>query len=213
MKWLHKSGMVQAHTKQLELSAGRSYLKTHIKIDVESGFFFYGALLLLMLPFWWTMGVCLAVAVHELGHIIALSALGIPIRRICVTANGVRIHSDGMPLWKELIVSLAGPMGGVLVVFLLPVFPEAAVCACVHTVFNLIPVYPFDGGRTVFAACKLLFGKLVGQKIMIVIQIVTCMVVLFVSVVAIGYVGLIALLPVFLVLKSANIVPRKTVRT
>lgn len=52
-----------------------------------------------------------------------------------------------MAAWKEALCALAGPVGSFSVVLLAEYFPEAALFGLVQGLYNLLPVYPLDGGR------------------------------------------------------------------
>ena len=53
---------------------------------------------------------------------------------------------------QEALSALAGPAGSFLMLLLCRVFPEAALWGTVQGLFNLLPVYPLDGGRVLRCA-------------------------------------------------------------
>lgn len=55
-----------------------------------------------------------------------------------------------------MICALAGPLGSFLLVCMIRWFPMIGFCAGIQGLYNLLPVYPFDGGRVLQA--------LVGEK-------------------------------------------------
>ena len=50
---------------------------------------------------------------------------------------------------QEFLSAMAGPAAGFLLVLLFPWFPRIAFSALVQSLFNLLPIYPFDGGRVI----------------------------------------------------------------
>lgn len=116
--------------------------------------FLLAALWLLLTPKW-VGPMLLAAAVHELGHLLALWAFGVPVVYIEVGAGGARIGTGSMEARQELVCALAGPAAGALLVLCWRWLPRTALLALGHTAFNLLPVYPMDGGRAVQAAKEL----------------------------------------------------------
>lgn len=108
---------------------------------------FLGALALLVLPIDWVFAWVIAAAFHELCHIVAVRICGYSIRSIIVGIFGAVIEAEPMPWSAELLCTVSGPMGGLIFVLLARWVPKVAVCACVQTMYNLLPVYPLDGGR------------------------------------------------------------------
>ena len=106
-------------------------------------------LAVLLLPLRVLLGIVLAAAVHELGHLAVMYFLGVPVLGINLYPGGARIAAGPMEPGEEVICALAGPVAGALVIFAWKWFPELAVAGLVQTVFNLIPIYPLDGGRVV----------------------------------------------------------------
>ena len=105
------------------------------------------ALWLLLVPLRWAAGAVLAAAIHEMGHLIALWAQDVPVLGIEIGMHGAVIRTAPLEQREELCCALAGPLAGALVCLFRRWLPEAAFCAAIQTLFNLIPVYPLDGGR------------------------------------------------------------------
>lgn len=121
-------------------------MKTII-LEVSPSLYLYAALLLLVLPMKWILAFGIAGIAHELGHILAIRLMEIRIDRICVKLTGTKITTAAMSEIQELICTVAGPLAGGMLCLAARYFPELALCAFVQTFYNLIPVFPFDGGR------------------------------------------------------------------
>ena len=105
------------------------------------------ALWVLVVPLNWVSGALTAAVIHEVGHLVALWLWDVPVLGLEADWSGAEIRTGSMEPREELCCALAGPLAGALVCLFWQWFPEAAVCAGVQTLFNLIPLYPLDGGR------------------------------------------------------------------
>lgn len=123
------------------------------RIEADAGFWLVLAMALLLFPLRFLAGVLIAAAVHECGHLLAIRRTGGRVRRIGLHAGGVRIVTDPMEPGREALCALAGPAAGALTLFAWRVFPELALAGLVQTAFNLLPIYPLDGGRAVRNIC------------------------------------------------------------
>jgi len=129
------------------------------EIHWNPGVLLYFAVLLLTLPGQWIASVLAAVCIHELCHAGAARALGYPIWRLCVGFSGVKMETAPMEPQHELLCALAGPLGGLLTLPFARIIPGVCICALIHTLYNLLPIYPSDGGRALQCAARLLFSE------------------------------------------------------
>lgn len=109
--------------------------------------FFLGGLLLLVVPLPWLAAWAAAAGVHELGHLAAIALCGGKLQGFRMGLGGAELEISGLTHNRELICSLAGPALGLLLLFLCRTSPRLALCALVQSAYNLLPVFPLDGGR------------------------------------------------------------------
>ena len=108
----------------------------------------------------WLFSWIIAVTIHELSHYLILKLCRVQIYAISITSSGAIIETEPMPVYKEIISALAGPLGGLCVLSLARYFPVVAICAFFQSIFNLLPIYPLDGGRALHCC----FLKMLGEE-------------------------------------------------
>jgi putative peptide zinc metalloprotease protein len=99
---------------------------------------------------------------HEYGHIRAMKHFGIPTKGIYIIpfVGGIAVGASPKTHWQDLSIAMMGPVFGLamsvafFIGFLITdnhfVGLVASVSALVN-LFNLLPIYPLDGGRVVKA--------------------------------------------------------------
>ena len=117
------------------------------KLYISGSFCIAAAFALFLVPIQWCAGAFLAALVHELSHIAAIYLLGERILDIRIAMFGSIIETKPMKQGREVVCAAFGPFGSVIFAAVFSFFPEAALCALVQGLFNLLPVYPLDGGR------------------------------------------------------------------
>lgn len=117
-----------------------------IRFEVTSAACLMGAAALLMLPFRWFGSIVLAASVHELGHLMALRCFSVRECDLKIGGCGAKITTGCLLPWQEILCTLAGPVASFSLI-LIERFPELGLIGLVQGLFNLLPVYPLDGGR------------------------------------------------------------------
>ncbi len=116
--------------------------------------------------------VFVSILVHELGHGVMARRLRVPVGAITLYALGGYVTHAATTPGRQLLVSLAGPGAGLVLGFaglaLHFLVPDHRVLQVVlnssHLVnigwslFNLLPLYPLDGGRALSAILTVLVG-------------------------------------------------------
>ena len=121
----------------------------NIEITAEPGFLFYVAILVLIIPIRLLFAWFIAVIIHELGHFIMLQLLHIKIYALKFKICGVLMISEPIDGWREAVCAAAGPLAGLCVSLFAEIMPCTAIVALFHSAYNLLPIYPLDGGRII----------------------------------------------------------------
>ena len=131
-----------------------------------------GSILLMLLPLRLLLAAATAAAIHECCHLLALLAFRVQIFRIEIRAEGARIQTEPMKPEKEFICAAAGPAGSFLCLCVFRFFPLLALCGFIQGLYNLLPIYPMDGGRMVHCAAKR-FAPACAERITHIVGILT----------------------------------------
>lgn len=106
-----------------------------------------GAMLLLFLPLDWILAFCTAALLHELGHLTAIWLLGGSVLQLRIGGDGMVIETEPLGAKQELIAAAAGPITSLALLLLCRQMPRLAICGGIQGLYNLMPLYPLDGGR------------------------------------------------------------------
>jgi Zn-dependent protease len=151
-----------------------------IPVTVELSFFLVIGLFALMAPgldalILWVVIATVSVLVHELGHAVAFRAYGSP-AEIRLHGMGGLTAGNHLPPARNLVVSLAGPLSGIVLLGVPALALSAAglgdsgptwelalryavLINIVWSLVNLLPVLPLDGGNVVQSVLQLATGR------------------------------------------------------
>lgn len=123
------------------------------------------------------------ITIHELGHALAASFFSWRIKKISLLPFGGVVEMDehgNRPMKEEAIVTIAGPIQHVwLIALALGIYPLDLLPASfiqlfieynmMILLFNLLPIWPLDGGKFVYLICSLTspFPKAIKQTLII----------------------------------------------
>lgn len=137
--------------------AGKLYSRLNFQID--SAACLLGALTLMLLPLNWIAAAVIAAGVHEACHLTALKLCGCGLAGFSVGSGGTIIETEPVTPATEVICALAGPLGSLTLLLLARWIPRIALCAAAQGIFNLLPVFPLDGGRITCGFLRILMKK------------------------------------------------------
>lgn len=144
-------------------------LPQEVPDQAMSAYLIYGALMALALFF--------SILFHEMAHSLVMKAFNVPIKKITLFFfGGIAFMEEGPKIAKaEFWIALAGPLSSMILALLLAMLAVTAgslklVSASLFwlsyinillAIFNMIPIFPMDGGRVLRAACWWKTGKII----------------------------------------------------
>lgn len=150
-----------------------------------------------------TLAFCM---IHELGHLLAgillkmkpekieLMPLGLTISfKISVDDYNKKIKKANLLELKKLIVAMAGPVVNIILIIVLKELVYKYVNILI-LLFNLIPIYPLDGGRILKSLIYFFFGNKKSKIYINTISNITIVILTMMSSIAIYYFKNIAIL-------------------
>lgn len=117
------------------------------KFHIEYSWYLLAAAWLLILPLRWGIAAMTAAWVHEFCHYAAIRLTGGQVLKITLKGGGAVMETTPADPAAEALRAIAGPAGSFAMAALIRWFPEAVLWGLVQGVYNLLPVYPLDGGR------------------------------------------------------------------
>lgn len=133
-------------------------------VTVSGGLCIAVALMLLVLPLRWLLACLLAATFHELCHWVAIRLCHGYVVGLRVGEGGATMETLPMDRGKEVICALAGPLGGLLLLLFARYIPRTAICALVQSAYNLLPLFPLDGGRALRGVLSILLPPKHAQR-------------------------------------------------
>ncbi len=110
------------------------------------------------------------IIMHELAHIAIASLLNVKICEMELLPIGVNAkYEEKISIFKELIISLAGPIASFLFYKVLKVGLLKNINLFI-AVTNLIPLKPYDGGRIIKSILTMILGPQLSNEICIALQ-------------------------------------------
>lgn len=127
-------------------------------ITVQPVFLWVIALAFFLIPWQWILAWAAAATVHEVFHYIVIRLCGYPVWQIDIGVTGTVMQTRLDRPVPELLCAAAGPIGSLCLCLAARIFPRIAVCGYIQLLFNLLPIYPNDGGRILKVLIKWLFS-------------------------------------------------------
>ena len=157
---------------------------------------------------------------HELGHLLAGILLGMKPEKMEIMPYGVSISFQLTPKdynkkinkgnqleLKKILVALAGPMTNLIIMLIIFQINVNVFCGLMILysnllliLFNLLPIYPLDGGRILKGILHMFLGKMKAEKYINLISFVTLIIATFIASIAVYLAENIAIFLIVLVL-------------
>ena len=122
----------------------------------------------------------LLLLIHELSHAVTGIILGYKLDKIMFyPLGGVTIfnYPINIPLKRELLILLSGPLGQIVAYLILKnYFPFISLYHYTLLIFNLLPLYPLDGGKILNIICSYHWNYLVSYNITLLISVIVLLV-------------------------------------
>ena len=145
--------------------------------------------------------------IHEIGHLIAGLILGMKPESIELMPYGLsvsfrliprdynrKILNGNLLAIKKIVVALAGPFTNLITIIIVSNMTINLFSLIIITyanlllmIFNLLPIYPLDGGRVLKEVLHILIGKKEAEKYINTISFVSLIIITFIASIGIYY--------------------------
>ncbi len=135
-----------------------------MKFRFDLSFYIVSILMLAAGNFKYFFCVYVFIFIHEMSHVLVAKIFGVGSNKIILTGFGTNaqlINFSSAKTKFKLLILLAGPVSNLFLAAMMKLFGQdnfciaANVCICI---FNLLPIYPLDGGKLFLLAIKKKFG-------------------------------------------------------
>lgn len=128
-----------------------------MKIKIKPSFFLLMIFVIALRQLEQFFILIMLVFLHELCHMITAAFYGAKCNEIIVTPAGLcaKIDIENLSLFQKLVVLFSGPVFNIVFGLLIGSLPSIAL-----GIFNLLPVYPLDGGKITGYTMGYFFGTL-----------------------------------------------------
>lgn len=147
--------------------------------------------------------------IHELGHLITGICMKLKPNSLKIMPLGISVSFDVLPKdyntkilkgnllkLKKIFIAFAGPMVNLIIIFLFisakGKLNEQDRILCIYSnlliaIFNMLPIYPLDGGRILKGLISLKFGNIQAIKLCNIISNISVIILTAISSVAVYY--------------------------
>jgi zinc metalloprotease MJ0392 len=148
------------------------------KIDIK--IFLVGLIFFIVNQFYMYILFMIFVIIHECFHLLAGIVLGYKVKSLKIMPLGVsvgfkekeeeyntKIRKSNMNNVKKIIILLMGPISNIVIagMFLVLNKPEPVYINIVIAIFNLLPIYPLDGGQILNRILRIFHSNFESYKI------------------------------------------------
>lgn len=143
-----------------------------LKVSIHPLFFIFGLYFALIGKVFSFLTFTITAGIHEYGHFLASEKAGYKLNKITLMPYGAIISGDltGLSYKDECKISLAGPLTNVIIAlfcvalwwFIPEIYPYTELIVLANAsiaIVNLLPAYPLDGGRFLYATLCLFIKR------------------------------------------------------
>lgn len=137
---------------------------------------------------------------HEIGHILTGTLLKVKLKEIEIMPFGFSTlfefeEKDKLNIVKEILIAISGPITSFIILIIYKniniskyiIKQEAIYANLLIMLFNLIPIYPLDGGRILKGIIQIKLGTLKAEKLILKISEITIIILTIISSISIYY--------------------------